>query len=172
MKYFIADLHIDDPNILTYEHRPFENLTQMSASIIYNWTQTVGNDDEVYLLGDIGNINVLSYLTGKITIVCGNHDNYELIKTLYPNITVSKHPIMIDDVAWLSHEPIGYMAPEVPYINIHGHTHKFSYGLVGKNWQEGNRYFCCSVEQINYKPISMDEISKKIEYKPVPQLVM
>ena len=71
---------------------------------------------------------------------------------------------MVDSM-WLSHEPIGYMPPEIPYINIHGHLHRFDYGLVGRTWGEGNRYFNVSVEKINYTPISSDEIISAIKYR-------
>lgn len=164
MKYFISDLHIGDKNILTYEHRPFANLDEMKKYIVTNWNETIKPDDEVYLLGDIGDISVLNELNGHIIIVCGNHDNAEEIKKKYPNIEVNTHPIMIDSM-WLSHEPIGYMPPEIPYINIHGHLHRFDYGLVGRKWEDGNRYFNVSVEKINYTPISFDRIKEIIEYK-------
>lgn len=164
MKFFISDLHIGDKNILTYEHRPFSSLDEMRKTIIDNWNRIVTDKDTVYLLGDIGDISVLEELNGNIVIVCGNHDNAEEIREQFPYVEVNKHPIMIDSM-WLSHEPIGYMPPEIPYINIHGHLHRFDYGFVGRKWEDGNRYFNVSVEKINYTPISFDEIKKAIGYK-------
>lgn len=163
MKYFIADLHIGDENILTYEHRPFKSLQEMRETLVRNWNNTVTDEDEVYLLGDIGDISVLSELKGHIIIVCGNHDNADELVKEFPNIEVNKHPIMVDSM-WLSHKPIGYMPPEIPYINIHGHLHRFEYGLLGRKWKDGNRYFSVSVERINYTPISFDKIVELIEY--------
>lgn len=163
-RYFIADLHIGDRNILTYEHRPFESLDDMRSTIVKNWNNVVNDEDEVYLLGDIGDISVLEELKGHIIIVCGNHDNYEEITKRFPDIEVNKHPIMIDYM-WLSHKPIGYMPPEIPYINIHGHLHRFEYGFPGRKWEDGNRYFSVSVEKINYTPISFNDIGKLIGYK-------
>jgi calcineurin-like phosphoesterase family protein len=65
----------------------------------------------------------------------------------------------------LSHQPIDYIPAECPYLNIHGHTHSLSYGLKGSaGWAEGNRYFCASVEQIGYRPVSFEEIAKQIGY--------
>lgn len=163
MKYFIADLHIEDANILTYEHRPFKSLQDMRKTIVDNWNKTVTDDDEVYLLGDIGDISVLSELKGHIIIVCGNHDNADEIEKAFPDIEINRHTIMIDNM-WLSHKPIGYMPPEIPYINIHGHLHRFDYGFPGRKWKDGNRYFNVSVEKINYTPISFDRIVELIEY--------
>lgn len=161
MKYFIADLHNMDKNIIAYEHRPFKNVEEMRNTIIKNWNNKVTDDDEVYLLGDIGNPEILEHLKGKIIIVLGNHDDINKIPKRYE---INKHPIMIG-AYWLSHDVIGYMPPECPYLNIHGHLHRFNYGLLERTWEAGNRYFCVSVEQINYTPISEKEIAEKLEYK-------
>lgn len=165
MDYFIADLHNNDDNILIYEHRPFKNLTSMRETIINNWNSLItdSNNDTIYLLGDIGDIDILEFLKGKIIIVTGNHDNAEEIKRRYPHIEVNTHPIMVGPL-WLSHEPIGYMPPECPYLNIHGHLHRFNYGLFDRTWKGGNRYFCVSVEQINYTPISIEKIGELLQY--------
>lgn len=164
MKYFIADLHDKDENVLLYEHRPFATVEEQHYKFIENWNNKVKKDDEVYLVGDIGDIEILRHLNGKITIVLGNHDDMEKINKMYPNIKTYDVPIMIDGL-WLSHEPIGYIPPECPYLNIHGHLHRFIYGLPERTWNAGNRYFCVSVEQIGYTPISLEEISKIIKYK-------
>lgn len=165
MNFFISDLHIGDENILTYEHRPFKSLDEMRKTIIDNWNTVVRNTDTVYLLGDIGDATILTELKGNIFIICGNHDNYIDLNENY-NVDVSQYPIMVDNM-WLSHEPIGYVPPECPYVNVHGHLHRFQYGLIGRTWAEGNRYFNVSVENINYTPITKKEIAKRMGYKGV-----
>lgn len=169
MDYFISDLHIDDSNIIMYEHRPFATLEDMKAIIVKNWNATVTDRDNVYLLGDIGkSTDILNELQGNITVVMGNHDKdiyTDLVKLQQNgNISLYDKPIMINGCLWLSHEPIGYMPPECPYLNIHGHLHRFNYGLIGRKWKDGNRYFNVSVEQINYTPISLEDIGKQLEY--------
>lgn len=170
MDYFISDLHIDDKNIMTYEHRPFSSLEEMRETIINNWNSIVSDNDNVYLLGDIGkDAYVLRELNGFITVVMGNHDK-EIQTELFElqrkgHIELFPYPIMINNSLWLSHEPIGYMPPECPYLNIHGHLHRFHYGLLDRSWAGGNRYFNVSVEQINYTPISTKEIATIIGYK-------
>lgn len=163
-EFFIADIHDKDNNILTYEHRPFKDIEEMHQILVQNWNNTVSKDDTVYLLGDIGNIDILSELNGHIIIVAGNHDNVNEIKKRYPNIEIYPYPIMVGNF-WLSHKPIGYMPPECPYLNIHGHLHRFNYGFLDRTWDGGNRYFCVSVEQINYNPITIEEINKTLQYK-------
>lgn len=166
MKYFIADLHNYDHNLIVYENRPFADCETMRNEMINRWNETVNDSDEIFLLGDIGNPEILLELKGKITIVLGNHDNYDNIINVVggrQDIEISRYPILVD-ACLLSHEPLTFMPPECPYLNIHGHTHRFSYGLLNRKWEDGNRYFCVSVEQINYTPISQKEIVDIIGY--------
>lgn len=166
MEYFISDLHIDDENILDYEHRPFANLKEMEDTIVHNWNNKVKEDDIVYLLGDIGNPLILNKLKGHIVLICGNHDNYDELKELYPSLEISKYPIMVHGL-WLSHEPITFMPKECPYLNIHGHLHSLIYGTEDRTWKGGNRYFNVSVERINYTPISLEEIANFLKYHSI-----
>ena len=59
----------------------------------------------------------------------------------------------------LSHEPL-YVNPEMPYVNIHGHTH-------GKCFDNCVQRFNVSVENIDYKPISLDEVVFKFKREDV-----
>lgn len=81
MRYFTSDLHIGHQNILVLGNgRPFTDLAHMHSVIFKNAWNTVGVEDEFYLLGDIamGNfeesIKFISSLPGKKFLVPGNHD--------------------------------------------------------------------------------------------------
>ena len=179
--YFIADTHFDDENILKYYHRPFKDVNEMNETIYNNIVEklvagqsSVSNPHKLFMLGDIGNTNFVYDILNNckcgaengffvdIMIVKGNHDNYydfyDLIHDY--NVSVSDYPIMVGG-CWLSHEPITYMPPECPYLNIHGHTHSLRYGNGG-TWADGNRYYNVSVENTNYYPVSMDRIRKEL----------
>lgn len=162
MKYFISDLHNYDSNIITYCRRPFRNCEEMRNVMIERWNNKVKGNDTVFLLGDIGDPEIIGYLHGEIVIVTGNHDDYNELKQMYPYIQISKYPIIVDGTI-LSHEPLEYIPPESPYLNIHGHLHWLQYGMDG-NWNDGNRYFNVSVERTGYEPISEIEIVKTIGY--------
>ena len=53
MNYFISDLHVGHINCLAFDNRPFINIDEHDAYLIKNWNETVGIDDDVYILGDI-----------------------------------------------------------------------------------------------------------------------
>lgn len=163
MDYFISDLHNMDKNIIVYEHRPFKNVHEMRETIINNINHIVMPNDRLFILGDIGNPEILNYLKCEIVIIIGNHDNYDELHKSFPNVFISKYPIMVGGL-WLSHEPITFLPKECPYLNIHGHLHSLIYGTKDRTWAGGNRYFNVSVERLNYIPICMEEITKEMDY--------
>lgn len=164
MVYYISDLHNYDKNIMMYEHRPFSDCEEMRKTIITNWNNTVSHNDEVFLLGDIGDPEIIKELSGKISIVIGNHDNIDELKEMYPHIDIYRYPIIVGFMI-LSHEPMISLPPESPYLNIHGHIHRSYYGIVG-SWEDGRRHFNASVEPNNYTPVSSTQIADIIQYHP------
>ncbi len=83
--WFTSDLHYHHNNIIKYSNRPFNNVEHMNYALIDNWNAVVGENDDVYSLGDfaftkVGNIlGILSRLKGNIHMINGNHDE-EIIK--------------------------------------------------------------------------------------------
>ena len=53
MKYYISDLHFGHKNVLKFDNRPFDSVEEMNQTILDNWNNTIKNNDDVYLLGDI-----------------------------------------------------------------------------------------------------------------------
>ena len=81
MNYFIADLHLGHKNCIFFDSRPFKTMEEHDETIIKNWNNTVGIDDDVYLLGDISWYNttktteIFNNLNGNIHLIKGNHDD-------------------------------------------------------------------------------------------------
>lgn len=53
MTYFISDLHFGHRNILRFDCRPFSTIEEHDEYLINQWNDTVGADDDVWILGDI-----------------------------------------------------------------------------------------------------------------------
>lgn len=156
--FFIADLHFDDENIMNYENRPFESVEAMNNHIIAKWNETVNENDNIYLLGDIGNIDYISKLNGKKYLVKGNHDTYD--NEFYRNhgfAEVYDLPVIYNEFWILSHEPM-YINNNMPYANLFGHVHN------NPNYNSASTHgFCVSVERIDYTPIELSNIRSIIE---------
>jgi calcineurin-like phosphoesterase family protein len=79
--FFISDTHFFHKNVIKYSNRPFDHVDQMNATLIKNINQVVGENDELYILGDFifGNVQkavgVLSQIKCQnIHYIFGNHD--------------------------------------------------------------------------------------------------
>lgn len=169
-RFLFSDPHFGHKNILLIADRPFNTVQEMNESLIKNWNSVVGNDDTVYLLGDIcmnmskKTITELLYqLKGDIILIMGNHD-WEFGKDFWANTgrfsLVSPYPIILDKWFMLSHEPM-YLTSNMPYGNIYGHVHNDNkYRDYTKN------SFCVCAERINYTPIEFTDLTNKmIEYE-------
>lgn len=160
MIYFIADTHFGDDNIRRYENRPFENAADMDEQMILRWNNTVGESDEVYMLGDFAapeKAGIVSSLNGIKYLVKGNHDVES--NDYYRNIgfcEVYDKPIILDGFWILSHEPL-YVNENMPYANIFGHIHN---SPLYKTFSK--QHYCVSAERIDYTPISFEDVRRII----------
>lgn len=156
--YIWSDLHLGHQNIIDYEKRPFSSVEEMDIALIQAWKKTVKSNDIIINLGDFSwKLNkehitkLVKNLPGYKILIIGNHDRKKSLNWWYDVgfDEVYKYPIIYDDFFILSHESV-YVGKEMPYVNIHGHTH----GESTDNIQKIN----VSVEVIGYKPIPFDTI--------------
>jgi len=163
--WFIADTHFHHYKIIEYCNRPFKDAKEMNYKLIQNWNKVVGSEDIVYMLGDfcLGDKDAISnmafQLNGRKMLVCGNHD---LLKpTDYIELGfewATRFPIIFANYMILSHEPV-FLEHNSCRINIHGHLHTGQHRQF-KFDSDKNLYYNVSVEQIDYTPISLNEIEK------------
>ena len=133
--YFISDLHFGCQN--KFEGRTLKH----DQIIIDNWNRTVTNNDNVYILGDIGRIGnnkdneylckCISVLKGKKTCVLGNHDTSlkdARLRQLFIDICDYKEITdNFDGHSYklvLSHYPILFWSQQHKgAIHLYGHVH-------------------------------------------------
>ncbi len=169
--FVIADMHFSHKKLCTPDengdtYRPFKSIEEMDEALIYNWNHVVGDNDMVYVLGDVcinrSGLKNISRLTGNKILVKGNHDNFRLSEysEYFKDIMGS---LTIEDYI-LTHIPVHTCQKERFKGNIHGHLHDkkvmqnvFCYDDGIDDW-----YTCVSAEQINYTPINIEEIIKLI----------
>jgi calcineurin-like phosphoesterase family protein len=151
--FFFSDPHFGQPQ----PKRPFADYKAMDAALLQNWNETVGTTDEVWVLGDLGNgfKSKLGSLSGRKHLIPGNIDDiaevmragiFEKVKVaewLKPDKLLLTHiPVHPDELRWGKHR------------NVHGHTHERSI--------DDPRYLCVSVDQTDYRPISLEEVLARL----------
>lgn len=181
MIYFTSDTHFGHNQPFIYEARGFECIEDHDAAIIDNINNIVGEDDELYILGDIylgGNheygvecINAIN--CRNIHIVCGNHDTDRKIENLrecenvvdialaarfkYKKISfyLSHYPTMIDNF-----DNDKKLANHV--INLFGHTHQV-FHFYTYNGDINPYMYNVGIDANSDCPVSIDTIIKHIK---------
>lgn len=147
--------HLGHKNICKYRpqfHYPEEH----DECIIQNWNSIIRKKNQiVWVLGDFLIHNnkrdiplLLSRLNGTIKVIPGNHDcmDYYPKEMIQPGL-VKKYGY------WLTHCPIHpqeLRGHKVIYAHVHNHI-----------IPDKENYFCVCAEQINFTPISLEEIREK-----------
>ena len=71
MNFYISDLHLGHRHLYTKEEE---------AQLLENWNRVVGDEDTVYILGDVSfygsqhTVEILSVLKGRKILLKGNDD--------------------------------------------------------------------------------------------------
>lgn len=78
--FLTSDLHLGHANIIAYTGRPYATIEAMNAALVERWCETVGDADEVWILGDLAmgriaeSLAPVASLPGRKILVPGNHD--------------------------------------------------------------------------------------------------
>lgn len=178
--FFISDTHFGhEAPCTTFKRedgsplRNFSCAAECDQFMEEQWNKTVGPNDKVYHLGDIAmpsskakSLHILNRLNGEKVLIRGNHDQFDLKDyARYFKDVRGSHQF---DGMLLTHIPVHEQSLGRWGFNVHGHLHARRVALVdhyikGNSLRIDPRYFCASVEQINYTPISLEEVKK---FKP------
>ena len=178
--YFISDTHFNHKNVIKYCNRPFKDVEEMNNVLIENWNNTVTDFDTVYHLGDVALTTesdmkkIIPKLKGTKILIRGNHDkkSKEFFKKAGFELIPDSPLNLSDEKLILSHRPL--KDTEIPkgYVNVHGHIHNNSLHKVNpatneteypENLYSEKLHINVSVDVINFKPISLKELLRKIE---------
>jgi len=128
----------------------------MDEHMIEMWNKTVSPQDKVYHLGDVTmlkDLSILKRLNGHKRLVRGNHDVASVREYLqyFEEIYGSR----VLDHMILTHIPIHVDSLGRFKGNIHGHIHQRKLS--------DPRYYNVSVERVDYTPISLEEVSLRLD---------
>jgi calcineurin-like phosphoesterase family protein len=125
--FFISDTHFGDHRVLNLYPRPFASVAAMDAEMIARWNAAIGEDDEIWHLGDFARTlpraaEILSRLNGRKHLVLGNNDplpqpeGWESIAS-YAELRVGG----VDLVPAITRSAAGRM--DRNSVSLHGHSH-------------------------------------------------
>lgn len=164
--WVIADTHFGHANSLNFLRedgsplRDFESVEEMDEHMIDNWNRVVSEKDRVYLLGDAvmkrKNLPTLGRLKGRLVLVRGNHDIFKLKDYLPYFDDIRAVVVQPKNGIIFSHYPLHPSSLSKLALNVHGHIHDRKV-MLDEN-TEDYRYYCISVEQINYTPVNMEDL--------------
>lgn len=137
MNYYISDLHLLHENVLRFDNRPFDSITQMQQTIVNNWNDKITNGDTVYILGDVSMrgkkedlIALVATLKGRKVLVKGNHDDvsdYRYAQLFHEIVDYKEIHDSVDGQNYdlvLCHYPIfSWKKMRRGTILLYGHTH-------------------------------------------------
>lgn len=144
MNYYIADLHFGHVNGMAYDNRPFATIQDNDKVLIENWNDTVGYEDDVYILGDVSwhnvtkTIEIIKQLNGNKHLIIGNHDGRLLkngqFRSLFVEIAHYKELRDGNRTVVLSHYPIVWFNGHFHgNVHLYGHVHRTAeYNMVEK----------------------------------------
>lgn len=185
--YFIADPHFNHDREFIYKPRGFNSVEEMNEAIIERWNSVVGEDDDVYVLGDffLGTDekfikDTITKLHGFIHVIRGNHDtdakmrlyregyayevsDAEFLKYKKKTFFLSHYPTLTSD---LQTEPEKYV------YNLFGHTHSEDKFYAGRPYM-----YNVAADAHNCTPVCIDTIIADIdaeikEYKKMKDAFM
>ena len=167
--FFTSDTHFNHDREFVYSPRGFKTIQEMNGTLVKNWNETVGNDDDIYVLGDFflgTDFNyiqeILNKLNGRIHLVTGNHDTPSKITeyTSWNNIVEIADALRIrykKREFFLCHYPVLTASLEQDsnkaVINLFGHTHS-----KDKFYEDRPYMYNVAVDANDNKPVEIEEI--------------
>lgn len=156
MRYFVSDFHFSHINeeksrgIIHWERTQFETIQdhdKFLACKLAEWSAKYKPQDEFWVLGDWGNTDwlyLMDMFQCKTVFVYGNHDavaDLEKFELHFDEVHI--YPIYLSNKLVVSHIPQAVYSDQ---LNVHGHLHGMKI--------DDPRYISCSINDINYNPVS------------------
>ena len=167
--FLTSDTHFGHVNICKFTNydgspvRPWDSVEEMDEEMVKRWNETVSPKDKVYHLGDVvinrRALATLDRLNGDKVLIKGNHDIFPLKDYVKHFRDIRGYHVMNGMI--LSHIPISKDSIARFGTNIHGHTH--GNRVLNEDGTIDPSYFCVCVEQTDFRPISFEDVMKRIK---------
>ena len=177
--FFISDLHLNNKNVVSYSHRPFNDIEEMNEFLIKSWNGVIQKDDTVFILGDfcfggsqVWN-DILDRLNGKKYLIIGNHDERNFRQNYlsrFEAVSYMMHIYIDDQSIYLTHFPFlcyaGSYKDENGSWALSGHVH-FNEISDGRDDERVKNFFPTQydvgVDANYYMPVSFNDVKNNID---------
>lgn len=175
--WFTSDTHFNHANIIEYSSRPFDDLDDMTETMIARWNAVVHHSDTVYHLGDFALSwgkkhkelcdSLLERLHGQKWLIVGNHDRDEVVKNPRWHKVTHYHEIKLDLGG--EHKQRIVMCHYAMRVwnqmhrgawMLHGHSHGNLTDIGGKTLDVG-------VDVHGYAPVSVEAVKAFMDGRTV-----
>ncbi len=180
--FFISDLHLGHMNILCFTKPDgsilrahpsgggFISIEEHDQFVIANINAVVRPRDRLIIVGDcVMNkkfLPKLTHINGLKTLVMGNHDPVDI--NLYAGLFEKIAGALVISDFIVTHIPVHPNQLEHRFkTNIHGHLH--GHPVLDDIGNEDHRYVNVSVESLQYRPISLEDIKKSTLLPSLPK---
>lgn len=182
-RYVTSDLHFSHRNIISFcpwSRGQFSTIEEMNAKIVENINSVVTDNDELYILGDIGfgDLNVaiecLKQMNGKKFIISGNHDK----KLLKLDAFITQRGLMnvleVTPYLELTHRNNGKASNVCMFhfpieswngahhgsYHLHGHKHSAPDQVIDR------RRMDIGLDSNNLMPYLLDDVLERLSHQP------
>ena len=180
--FFTSDLHFGHKNIIKYCNRPFSDLDEMHESMILQWNNTIPEDADIFILGDVAFSmsktkikELLNKLNGRKHLIMGNHDRLNSLPLeCFVHISMQDQIVIknIDEdgnanftTCILSHYPLMRWAGcSKGVFSLHGHEHgnipnkEYMLNQMDVGWDTTYTKFDGHVSEMSAHPYSWQDI--------------
>lgn len=168
--FYISDLHFGHQNVIKFDNRPYADTDEMDRDMIRKWNDRVGNNDDVYVVGDFAFRSgydpawYLQQLSGHKHLIVGNHDG-KMLK----NKNAMKYWETVDNLTSIQDGDKSIILCHFPILewNQMRHWHLLVYGHIHANTEDDTYkimkkyrpYAYNAAACINgYQPVMLDEL--------------
>lgn len=174
--FLTSDLHFGHDREFVWKVRGYDSVQAMNLVQVQKWNETVEDDDDIYVLGDLmlgstDGIEFIKQLRGKLHIVLGNHDTAtrEKMYRELPNVVevaevglrlkhnkhhfvMTHYPMMTGN---LEKESLKQMT-----LNLYGHTHQLT-----NFFNDMPFMYHVGVDSHNGYPVLLDDVIEEMYAK-------
>ena len=196
-RWYTSDLHFGHSKLSIKGYRLFDSVPDMHEALIAGWNDVVGDEDEVWVLGDFAvpateeNIALGARLSGRKILVPGNHDRcfidhesrpWKRIGCQVPYTRLAEfveiidnpapHRIAGEDVA-ISHFP--YTADHKDYTRYPEYRPKdvggwLAHGHLHEMWLQQGKQINVGVDAWAFSPVHYDQMAELIRQGPANRM--